>query len=434
MRLLSRVPADGVPVLFEARVAAAPDAVAVVSGEVVLSFGELNARANRLARLLVARGVGAEQIVALALPRSVELVVAVLAVLKSGAAYLPVDPDYPAARIAFMLDDARPALLLTTEAVAAELSEQIHGLSRVVVDSEETAEALRGCPDSDMGDTDRLSPLSLQHGAYVIYTSGSTGVPKGVVVSHTGVASLVTAQCERFGVGAGSRVLQFASPSFDASFSELCLGLLGGGALVLARSEDLLPGPSLIALMERQGVTHVTLPPSALSALVAVGGVPGGVTVTVAGEACPPELVEECAPGRRMINAYGPTETTVCATMSRPLTGGTSAVPAIGTPISNTPIGTPISNTQVFVLDAGLRPVPVGTPGGTVCRRCGTRPRVPGPAGTDRSAVRGQSLRSCGIPSLPHRGPRPVAHRRGPRIPRPFRRTGQTTRLPGRTR
>ncbi|MGW2788133.1 amino acid adenylation domain-containing protein, partial [Streptomyces populi] len=246
--------------------------------------------------------------------------VAVLGVLKAGAAYLPVDPAYPAARIAYMLDDARPT---------------------VVIDDPATVTG------GNWPDTDPRTALDVRHPAYVIYTSGSTGRPKGVVVSHTGVSGLVAAQAERLGVAPGSRVLQFASPSFDASFWDLCGAVLTGAALVLAPSEA-----PLEALTDRGlDVTHVTLPPSALAAVESADLT--ATTLVVAGEACAPELVDRWAPGRRMINAYGPTETTVCATMSEPLSPG-SGVP---------PIGRPVAGFRVYVLDERLRVVPPGVTG-----------------------------------------------------------------------
>ncbi|WP_063748729.1 non-ribosomal peptide synthetase, partial [Chondromyces apiculatus] len=335
------------PALFEAQVEATPGAMALVFEDQELTYAELNARANRLAHGLLTEGVRPEDIVALALPRSPELVIAILAVLKAGAAYLPVDPEYPAARIAFMLTDARPALLLTSrETPAAALA----GLSipRLVVDGAATRAMLAEQPGRNP-DAVALP----QHPAYVIYTSGSTGTPKGVVVSHAGIASLATTHVTRFGVGPGSRVLQFASPSFDASFWDLCMGLLSGAALVLAPKEQLLPGAALAALTARQQVTHATLPPAALAVMSPRDGLPPGMTLIVAGEACAPDLVATWAAGRRMVNAYGPTETTVCATLSEPLP-----------PVPHAPpIGRPIVNAQVYVLDAGLQPVPPGVVG-----------------------------------------------------------------------
>ncbi|MFH8978198.1 non-ribosomal peptide synthase/polyketide synthase [Streptomyces sp. NPDC017890] len=315
------VAAVPVPQAFAAQVAATPDAVALVHGDTELTYRQLDTWANRFAHALIARGVGTEQIVAVALPRSVESVVTVLGVLKAGAAYLPVDPAYPAARIAYMLDDARPALVVDDPTLVTEVS---------------------AWPA-----TDPVVALDARHPAYVIYTSGSTGRPKGVVVGHGGIASLVAAQIERFAIEPGSRVLQFASPSFDASVSEICTALLRGAALVLPRTAD-----PVAALTDRDlALTHATVPPSVLAA---VPEAPARLsTLVVAGEACPPELVDRWAPGRRMINAYGPTETTVCATMSDPLTPGT------GVP----PIGRPIANARVYVLDERLRPVPPGVPG-----------------------------------------------------------------------
>ncbi|MER8105695.1 amino acid adenylation domain-containing protein, partial [Kitasatospora sp. NPDC094016] len=218
------------PELFAAQAAATPDALALVCGDADLTYRELNSRANRFAHALVARGVGPEQVVAVALPRSVESVVAVLGVLKAGAAYLPVDPSYPASRIAYMLEDACPALVIDDPALVAKASEASE------------VSAVSAWPDSDP-----KTALDARHPAYVIYTSGSTGRPKGVVVSHSGVSGLVAAQVDRLGVAPGSRVLQFASPSFDASFWDLCSALLTGAALVLAPA-----GAPLEALTDRR--------------------------------------------------------------------------------------------------------------------------------------------------------------------------------------
>ncbi|MFF8961125.1 AMP-binding protein, partial [Streptomyces sp. NPDC014894] len=203
-----------VPELFEERVAVAPDAVALASAEVSLSYAELNARVNRLAWLLIGAGVGPERVVALAVPRSVETVIAALAVLKAGGAYVPVDPEYPVDRIAYMLGDARPVCVLTTADAASGLPDT--DLPRVVLDAPETVEALAASPVSDPEGV----VVCPESAAYVIYTSGSTGLPKGVVVSHAGLEDLAVSQVERFGLGGGSRVLQLASFSFDAAVME----------------------------------------------------------------------------------------------------------------------------------------------------------------------------------------------------------------------
>src|SRR5207244_2885934 len=268
------VAAATLPELFETQVARTPDATAVVCGESRRSYAEVDRAANALAHLLIRAGAGPERIVALAVPRSVEIVVAELAVAKAGAAYLPIDPDYPAERIAFMLADAEPVIVVTTTESAPRLAE-VAGVAVVVLDDPEVAAAVAGMPTHAPTDAERREPLGLAHPAYVIYTSGSTGRPKGVVVSHRGLASFSVAEIDHFAVGEGDRGLQFSSPSFDASVLELCLCLPAGGA-----------------------------------------------------------LVGRWAPGRRMINAYGPTEATVVATWSEPLTPG--GAPPIGRPIPNT--------------------------------------------------------------------------------------------------
>ncbi len=337
------------PALFEAQTRLDPLAPALVFENETISYGDLNRRANRLAHHLIVRGVGPENIVAVALPRSPELVVTLLAVAKAGGAYLPTDPDYPADRIAFMLDDARPACVITDRATAARLpADQI---PRLVLDSRELRAAMSAAPEDDPGDRDRSARLDPSHPAYVIYTSGSTGRPKGVVVPHTGIAGLATTQAEAFGVGRGSRVLQFASFSFDAGTWELVMALLTGGCLVLAPALRLRPGEPLAALVHQHGVTHLTLPPTALGVLPP-GGLPRGTTLVVAGEALPPAMAARWSADRLMVNAYGPTETTVCATISEPLSG--TATP---------PIGRPVLDTRVYVLDSALGLVPAGVAG-----------------------------------------------------------------------
>jgi amino acid adenylation domain-containing protein len=338
------------PELFEARVASTPDAIAVVHEDAAISYGELNLAAGRLARLLAGRGAGLETVVAVMLDRSAELVTALLAVAKTGSAYLPVDPGYPAERISYMLADARPVVCVTAGAppAGAGLTRR-DGLESVALGDPRIAALLNGL-DPGRGDAGRAAPLSSAHAAYVIYTSGSTGAPKGVVVSHAGLASLAAVQAGRLAVGEGSRVLAFAPPGFDASVWELVMAVCSGGVLVVARSQDLLPGLGLSRLVVRHAVTHVTVPPAVLGAM-APGSLPVPVLVG-AGEALGAEAVARWAGGRRFVNAYGPTETTVCATMSGPLSPGDAP-----------DIGTPIPGTRVFVLDEWLSPVPSGVTG-----------------------------------------------------------------------
>ncbi|MEU4626553.1 amino acid adenylation domain-containing protein, partial [Actinoplanes sp. NPDC023801] len=334
--------------LFTRQAGRTPDAVALVRDRDTVDYTSLRDRVNRLARLLVARGAGPERIVALMLPRSVDIVVAQLAVVQAGAAFLPVDPAYPRSRIDLMLGDAAPALVLTYTGLAERLPD---GLPVLPLDDPATAAALGELPGTDLDDTDRAAPLRPDHPAYVIYTSGSTGTPKGVVISHRGLAGFSAAEIDHFQVRPGDRVLQFASPSFDASVLELCMSLPAGAALVVP-PEGALLGDRLARVLGDARVTHALVPPAALATVPDGVDLPHFRCVIVGGDACGAELVDRWAPGRRMINAYGPTECTVVSTWSGPLTPG-------GMP----PIGTPIPGMRVYVLDPGLRPVPDGVPG-----------------------------------------------------------------------
>ncbi|MFD2473312.1 non-ribosomal peptide synthetase [Amycolatopsis silviterrae] len=315
--------------LIEAQAARTPDAPALVSDAGEITFAELNARANRLARLFAEKGAAPERIVAVRLPRSTALVVTELAIAKTGAAFLPVDPGYPAERIEFMLRDAAPVFVVDGELGAAEYA------------------------DTNLG-----VPVDPDQPAYVIYTSGSTGRPKGVVVRHAGLTSFSAAMIRDFQVHPGDRTLAFSSPSFDASIMELCLTLPAGAALVVPPEGPLL-GAQLAETLAGHRITHVLLPPVALATVPDVP-LPALRTILVGGDVCPAELVARWAPGRRMINAYGPTECTVATSWSEPLSPG-------GPP----PIGKPIRNTETYVLDAGLRQVPIGSTGELCVRSVG---------------------------------------------------------------
>ncbi|MGH3873022.1 MAG: amino acid adenylation domain-containing protein [Pseudonocardiaceae bacterium] len=340
-----------VPALFQAQVQATPTAVAVVFEDTTLTYTQLNAKANQLAHILIARGIGPEHIVALALSRSAELIVSILAVLKTGAGYLPVDPDYPPARIELMLYGAQPVLLLTN-------TQTEHGLpdtgstTRLVLDAPDTVAVLANSADTDPTDTDRITDLASQHPAYVMYTSGSTGRPKGVVVCHGGIANFATGQIQRLEISADSRVLQLSSPSFDASVMELLMAFAAGAALVIP-SPGPLAGAALAGFIADQGVNHAFIPPAVLAS-VPLTDLPGFQTLIVGGDRCPLDLFTNWSANRQMINAYGPTETTVCMTMSDPVPARTHTPP---------PMGRPMANTRVYVLDPGLQLVAPGVAG-----------------------------------------------------------------------
>ena len=341
------VPAVTLAELLERRVRRSPGSTVVASGGETLTYDGLNRRANRLARFLAARGAGPERLVALALPRSVEMVVAVLAVAKTGAGFLPVAPGYPAGRVAYMLADAGPVLLCTNRAVAAGLPPDP---PQTVLDDAAVVAEIGRLSDRNPGESDRRTPLPTAGLAYVIYTSGSTGRPKGVAVTHDGLANLAAAKVERMDCDQQSRILQFASPSFDAFMTELLVTIEAGATLVVP-PVAILAGDALSDVLVGQRITHAVLPPVAAGS-VSPGTLPDLRSLVLAGEAASADLIGRWAPGRRVINAYGPTEATVCATMSEPLS--TAATP---------PIGRPITGTACYVLDRALRPVPEGVPG-----------------------------------------------------------------------
>ncbi len=349
--------------LFEMQVEQSPDSVAVVFekqenefseqsfGEHIdenvhnfLTYQQLNHRANQLAHYLQTIGTGPEVLVGLCVERSLLAIVGILGILKAGGAYLPLDPNYPKERLAFMLEDSQASILLTQKHLVNFLPAKEARI--ICLDSDwQTIIA----PQSSANPNSKVTPDNL---AYVIYTSGSTGKPKGVLIPHAGIGNLAQEQIRIFDIQANSRVLQFASLSFDASVSEIFMALLAGATLVLATRDTLMPGRALLKLLRQQRITTVTLPPSAL-AVLPVEELPDLRSLIVAGEACPGELINRWASaGRRFFNAYGPTEATVCTTIAE-------CTPGIGKP----PIGYPIANKQVYLLDEQLKPVDIGVPG-----------------------------------------------------------------------
>ena len=331
--------------LFEQQVERTPEAIALVFGEQQLSYGELNARANRLAHYLMARGVGRDDCVALLMERSPALVVAILAILKAGAAYVPLHNEQPSARHARMMADAGVRLLLidgTAEAIAAE---PLLVLSMDAI-------AAEGLPEHDPG-----LPVCSQQLAYVMFTSGSTGVPKGVAVTHSNIVSLAADSCWRNGTH--ERVLFHSPHAFDASTYELWVPLLHGGQVVVAPPVRL-EVSSLADLIERHSVSGIFLTTALFNLLAevqptcfcSVGEVwTGGEAVS----SLAMERVRIACPRTRIVHVYGPTETTTFATF-HPL-------PSTERLEGNVPIGKPMEGMRAYVLDAALRPSPVGVPG-----------------------------------------------------------------------
>ena len=343
------IPETTLPALFEAQVAQAPCALAVVCKDESVTYEELNARANRLAHHLIKLGVGPEKFVGICLERSVEMVVAMLATLKAGGAYLPLDPQYPEARLALMAGDAAPAVVLST----CELRNRLLSAFEVLcLDGSHTRIALAQSPAHDPIDLCRTCKLQPQHPAYVIYTSGSTGTPKGVIVTHGSVTSLSAWAKGEFGPEDLSGVLASTSICFDFSVFELLVTLALGGRVILADNvlhlENLAPWAR---------VSVMNTIPSAASALLEMDGVPEGVrTINLGGEPLRNSLVQRLyrrTSVERVFNLYGPTECTVCST--------STVCPRSSD--EEPPIGSPLRGTRAYVLDGALQRVPVGVAG-----------------------------------------------------------------------
>jgi amino acid adenylation domain-containing protein len=332
--------------LIEAQAARHPEAAAVVAmdGE-VLSYRDLDRRANAVARFLRIAGLAAETPVGVCMERSSELVVALLGILKAGAVYLPLDPRVPPQRLADMVGQAKAPLLLTQQRLLAAVERWLpSGVRGVTVEG--LAKTEGGVAPGVAVMPDRL--------AYIIFTSGSTGRPKGVMVPHRGLAAVVRMQQKLFGLRPGHRVLQFSSIGFDASMLEFLAALPVGATLCFGGESLTLLGAELGEFLHRREIHHVLLPPSALGT-VPFRQLPVLEAITVGGEACPAELVERWAGERPFFNLYGPTETTIWATVER-------CRPGTGRPS----IGRPLDHTRVDVVDGHLRPVPIGVTGEVV--------------------------------------------------------------------
>jgi amino acid adenylation domain-containing protein len=330
--------------LFQQAVEDHADAVAAICGDESLSYRELNARSNQLARYLIGQGAGPETIVALSVTRSMTLLVATIAVLKSGAAYLPIDPRNPRRRLAAMCAEAEPIFLLSDR----EDGRPPGGINCDVVTIDELRlRQIRESVDARAIEPDEYpTPTCVDDLLYIVYTSGSTGKPKGVMITHRGLADLRETQRRWFGPQEGDRVLQWAEIYFDAAFWDISFALFSGATLVMIGSGEMLPGPPLHHTLRKYDIRHAVLPPAALAITdsheVLVGG-----TLMSTGDRLTPELVERWAEGRKLFNGYGPTEVTVGATISEPIRD-----------VSELSIGTPWVGGVVHILDDRLDPVP----------------------------------------------------------------------------
>lgn len=335
--------------MFEKQAVLTPERIALMCDDIQVNYRKLNEEANRLARLLIEKGIGPEQFVALALPRSPEMVASMLGVLKTGAAYLPLDPEFPADRISYMLEDAKPSCIITTEEIAASLPDNL-AVPELVLDQAVTQEIIK-----------RYSPenpdvsVSLDHPAYIIYTSGSTGRPKGVVVTQKSLSNFLLSMQEAFSLGEEDRLLAVTTVAFDISALELYLPLISGAQIVIARKETIREPHALAQMIENFDINIMQATPTLWHALVTSEPEKlRGLRVLVGGEALPSGLLQalqdlHCS----VTNLYGPTETTIWSAAAF-LEEGLKGVP---------PIGKPIWNTQVYVLDNGLQPVPPGVVG-----------------------------------------------------------------------
>ncbi len=326
--------------VFERVAETAPDKIAIISEDGKTTYEELNRLANCVAAKLVSERVDSPGFVGICPDRNVEMVAAILGIMKAGSSYLPIDPSYPDERIDYMIKDSGLKTILVSEKHIDKFSS--YNIKTISLDGLNRKGASFDNIDC------KINPENV---AYVIYTSGSTGNPKGVLATHKGLRNLVNAQISVFNIQPDSVVLQFASLSFDASVSEIFTAICSGSTLCIFPRNRIMPGPDLIKTLNDFSITHVTIPPSSLSVLP-YEELPCLNTIIVAGEACPPELAEKWSKNRRFINAYGPTESTVCATTFEYSQGN-----------GKLHIGKPIDNIQIHILDKELNLLPIGVAG-----------------------------------------------------------------------
>ncbi|MDI9953704.1 amino acid adenylation domain-containing protein [Rhodococcus sp. IEGM 1305] len=344
MRGFPAVAERTLPDVLTAGAALAPGATAVSCDGVTVSYRELDERSNRLARALIRRGAGPDSFVAIGVPRSIEWVLSVWAVAKSGAAYVPVDPALPPARTGGMLEDSGAVLGLTV----TEHRDRLPGVVPwLLLDDPDVA---NGYSSDPVTDADRLRPLRVEHAAFLLYTSGSTGTPKGVVITHGGLANLAVEERERFASMHGARVSHLASPNFDASVFELLMAFAVGATLVIVPPR-IFGGRELAELLEAEHVTHAFFTPTILDTL-RPEDLPSLRILAMGGERFPPELADRWTPGRFVFNGYGPAEATVQTTISEVLS-----------PDEPVNVGGPGRGVEVIVVNTWLQPVPVGVIG-----------------------------------------------------------------------
>ncbi|WP_417732505.1 amino acid adenylation domain-containing protein [Rosistilla oblonga] len=330
---------------FDLRAATDPDAVAVRAQGDSITFGELNQRANALASTLVARGVGDEATVVVALPRSIDAVASMFAIFKAGGTYVPIDPAVPFARVASVVGDVAATLTIADEDLCSELT--FAGIRC------STPAGLLESAASAATEANLAGRATATNRAYIIFTSGSTGVSKGVQIEHRTIVNFILAQIERMGVTDSDRVMHGFSPSFDGAISEILLTLLSGATLVIADAETIRDPRLLTTMLQDEQVTVAKFPPALLSMLHS-DQLPNLKIVASAGDKLTGELARRWVPGRRMFNGYGPTEATVGVSMM-----------LIPDPCSDDrpPIGGPMRNMRMYVLDLQAQPVPIGMPG-----------------------------------------------------------------------